>query len=217
MAQGTSISQIKLTERSLLRRSAISKASLPAAAQLSNFGPFEPLPKLWQFFGYSFGMGRGECKAKHSYTVAMNLKKLDARLHQATWSFFAGNMDCRISWMIYRGLWILGFTFTIIHTEQFIMFMCFGLFWINVSICFHPLYLVVLSKPAPAACQLVQLVLFRLVRQEPTWIRTRAFVRWDSLGQGSRQSRAAEPCLAAWPGSEERDNSGAAGALACAL
>ncbi|CAJ1409920.1 unnamed protein product [Effrenium voratum] len=26
---------------------------------------------------------KGECKAKHSYTVAMNLKKLDARLHQA--------------------------------------------------------------------------------------------------------------------------------------
>ena len=30
-----------------------------------------------------FGHMPGECKAKHSYTVAMNLKKLDARLHQA--------------------------------------------------------------------------------------------------------------------------------------
>ena len=157
-------------------------------------------------------MGRGECKAKHSYTVAMNLKKLDARLHQATCFFLAGAMDCRISWMIYRGLWILGFTFTIIHTEQFIMFMCFGLFCINVSICFHPLYLAVLSKPTPAACQLV---LFRLVRQEPTWIRTRAFVRWDSQGDGVLDR--AEPPSLVWPGSEERDNSGAAGALACAL
>ena len=70
------------------------------------------------------------------------------------------------------------------------------LFWIHVSIFFHPLYLVVLSKPTPAACQLV---LFRLVRQEPTWIRTRAFVRWDSVGlRGTPWDGLldAEPCLA---------------------